>query len=228
VPRKFHAAAVEGGFRAGSYHCGFGNENASILGKRLAFLLFACVNGKWGGRLDASVELSHVVVNIRLGDQCVGSANVGDKVLEGDCIKSLGGIIESSIIHVVNGRSKLVACDGVDDDVGIPRLSFGKVGSMSCFACRGGSRWIDWILGRCCGGHDECGAVGLKVKNRVLEEAEMSFTMPPRARNGHEVGSKFLLEHLELLVGGLSCDAGESPMWHLGPDGLGRDSVQHS
>jgi hypothetical protein len=86
VPREFHAAAVEGGFRAGSYHRGFGNGNAGILGKRLEFLLFAQVNSKWEGRLDAGVELGHVVVNIRLGDQRVGSANVGDKVSEGDCI----------------------------------------------------------------------------------------------------------------------------------------------
>ncbi len=122
----------------------------------------------------------------------------------------------------------MVTCDGADDDVGIPHLSFGEVGGTSCFVCRGSGRWIDWILGRRHGGHNKCGAVLLKVKNRVLEEAEMSFTVSPRARNGHEVGGKFLLENLELLVGGLSCDAGESPMRHLGPDGLSRDSVQHS
>ncbi len=116
----------------------------------------------------------------------------------------------------------------MDDDVGIPCLLFGEVGGMSCFACRGGGRWIDWILGRCHSGHDECSAIALKLKNRVLEEAEMSFTVSPRARNGYVVGGKFLLENLELLVGGLSCDAGESPMWHLSPDGLGRDSVRHS
>ncbi len=86
APRKFHAAAVEGGFCASSYHRGFGNGNAGVLGERLAFLLFARVNGKWEGRLDAGVELVHVVVDIRLGDQCVGSANVGDKVSEGDRI----------------------------------------------------------------------------------------------------------------------------------------------
>ncbi len=39
-------------------------------------------------------------------------------------------------------------CDGADDDVGIPRLLFGEVGGMSCFVCRGGGRWIDWILGQ--------------------------------------------------------------------------------
>jgi hypothetical protein len=74
---------------------------------------------------------------------------------------------------------------------------------------------------------NERSAIALKVKNRVLEEAEMSFAISPRARNGHEIGGKFLLKNLELPVGGLSCDVGESPMCHLGPDGLGRDSVRH-
>ncbi len=78
------------------------------------------------------------------------------------------------------------------------------------------------------GGHEECGAFALKVKNKVLEEVEMSFAMSPRAKNGHEVGGKFLLKNLELLVGGLSCDVGEGPMWHLGPNGLSRDIVQNS
>jgi hypothetical protein len=74
----------------------------------------------------------------------------------------------------------------------------------------------------------ECGAVALEVKNWVLEEAKMSFSVFSRARNGHEVGGKFLLMNLELLVGGLSRDAGKSPVWHLGPDALGRDCVRHS
>ncbi len=86
MPCKFHATAVEGGFRAGSYHRGFGNGNAGVLGKHLAFFLSVHVNGKGEGRLNAGEELGHVVVDIRLGDQCVGSANVGDEVLEGDCI----------------------------------------------------------------------------------------------------------------------------------------------
>ncbi len=68
TPHKFHATAVEGSFLAGSYHHGFGNGNAGILGERLAFLLFVHVNSKWEGRLDAGVELGHVVVNIKLGD----------------------------------------------------------------------------------------------------------------------------------------------------------------
>jgi hypothetical protein len=65
----------------------------------------------------------------------------------------------------------------------------------------------------------------LEVKNRVLEEAKVSFPVASRTRNGHEVGKKFLFKNLEMFVGGFACNAGEGPIWHLGLDGLGRDSV---
>ncbi len=65
----------------------------------------------------------------------------------------------------------------------------------------------------------------LEVKNRVLKEAKVSFPMAPRRKNGHEVGGKFPFKNLELFVGGFTCNAGGGPVWHLGPDGLGRDSV---
>ncbi len=65
----------------------------------------------------------------------------------------------------------------------------------------------------------------MEVKNRVLEEAEVSFTMAPRTRNGHVVGGKFLFKNVELFVGGFAFNAGGGPIWHLGPDGLRRDSV---
>ena len=44
----------------------------------------------------------------------------------------------------------------------------------------------------------------MEVENRVLEEAEMSFAMAPRAGNGHEVGGKFLYDNGEEFVGRLS------------------------
>jgi hypothetical protein len=192
------------------------------------FFLFAHVDGKWEGSFDAGVQLGHVVVDVRLGDQCVGGSDVGDEVPEGYRLETLGGIVEQGIIYVVNCRCKLVACDGADDDVGIPCLAVGKVGSSSCFLRGCGSRWIERIFRWSSGQNDECGAVALEVKNWVLEEAKISFSVSPRARNGHEIGGEFLVKNLELLVGGLSHDAGECPVWHLDPDGLGRDSVRHS
>ncbi len=53
----------------------------------------------------------------------------------------------------------------------------------------------------------------------------MSFLVASRTRNGHEVGGKFLFKNLKLFVGGFACNADEGPIWHLSPDGLGRDSV---
>ncbi len=115
----------------------------------------------------------------------------------------------------------MVAGDGCHDQVCIPGLSFGKVDSAGCFVGGSSSRGIDGILRGSGHGDDKCFPVALIVEDRVLEEAEMSFTLSPRARNGHEVGNQFLLKNLELLVSGFSIDAGEGPMGHLGPYGLG-------
>ncbi len=65
----------------------------------------------------------------------------------------------------------------------------------------------------------------MELKKRVLEEAEVSFPVAPRTRNGHGIGSKFLFKNLKLFVDRFACNAGEGPIWHLDPDGLNRDSV---
>jgi hypothetical protein len=44
-----------------------GDGDSSISSEDLAFLLFPHVNGKGGGRVDAGVEVGHVVVQIRFG-----------------------------------------------------------------------------------------------------------------------------------------------------------------
>jgi hypothetical protein len=54
VPGKFHAATVEGGFCADGDHRCFRDWIAGVLGKRLTLFLFACVDSKWEGRLNAS------------------------------------------------------------------------------------------------------------------------------------------------------------------------------
>ena len=145
---------------------------------------------------------------------------MGGKIPEGNCIETLGGIVKHGSIYIIDSCHKLVVCDGANNDVSIPCLAVGKVGGSSCFLRGCGSRWIERIFRWRNGRNGECSAIALEVKNWVLEEAEMSFSVSPRARNGHEVGGKFLLENL-------SRDAGENPVWHLGPDGLGRDSVRH-
>jgi hypothetical protein len=67
----------------------------------------------------------------------------------------------------------------------------------------------------------------LEIKNRVLEEAEVSFAVAPRARNGHKIGGKVLFEGAKLLVIGLSRDVRENPVGHLGRDGLDRYRIRH-
>jgi hypothetical protein len=83
MPGKFKAATVEGGLCAGSDHSCFGDQNASLLGKRLTLLLFACVDSKWEGRFDAGDKFGHVVVNVGLGNHGICAANVSDKVAKG-------------------------------------------------------------------------------------------------------------------------------------------------
>jgi hypothetical protein len=83
APGKFHAATVEGGLCAGGDHCYFRDWNADILGECLTLLLFACVDGKWKGRFDAGDKFGHVVINVGLGNRCIGAANVSDEGCEG-------------------------------------------------------------------------------------------------------------------------------------------------
>jgi hypothetical protein len=148
APGKFHAATVEGGLCAGGDHRCFRGRNAGVLGERLTLLLFACVDSKWEGRCDASDKFCHVVVNVRLGYCCICAANVSDDVATGDCVETFGGVIKFCIINIVNGHRKLVMCDGVGDDVCVPRLAFGKVGSSSSFTSRISDGWIDGVFRR--------------------------------------------------------------------------------
>ncbi len=116
-----------------------------VQGKHVTFFLRACVDSKHEGRFYASVELGHVIVGLGLGDQGVGGTNVVD---ENPGQRSFGGIVERGIIEVLDCHRQLVPCDGADDDVSVPRLTFGEVGGSSCFARGCGSRWIEQILKR--------------------------------------------------------------------------------
>ncbi len=152
APGKFHATTVEGSLCAGGDHLCFGDRNAGILGKCLTLLLFASVDSKWEGRFDAGDKFGHVVVNVRLENCGICTANVSDKVAKGDHIETFGGVIEFCIIHIVNGCRELVACDCAEDDVCVPRLALGEVGSPSCVMRRSSSGRIDGIVRmRCIG-----------------------------------------------------------------------------
>ncbi len=153
APGKFHAATVEGGFCAGGDHSCIGDRNAEVFGKCLTLLLFACLDSKWEGRFDAGDKFGHVVFNVDLENCGICAANVCDKVAKGDCVETFGGVIEFCIIHIVDGCRELVACDCADNDVCVPRLALGKVGSPSGFMRRSSSGLNDGIVRRRCAGN---------------------------------------------------------------------------
>jgi hypothetical protein len=97
-----------------------------------------CACSKWEERFDSGDKSGHVVINIGLENHCIGAANVSDEATKGNCVETFGGVIKFRIVNTVDGSHKSVACDGVDDDVCVPRLVLGKVGSSSSFASRSG------------------------------------------------------------------------------------------
>jgi hypothetical protein len=189
APCKFHAATVDCSFGAGRYYGGLGDGDACVEHKGLALFLFASVGGKWECWVDAGGELGHVVVNIRLQNGRVGGSDVCDnKTLEGDHIGPFSGVIEGRVVYIIDGCHELVVCDGGYDKVGVPCLVFGKIGGSCLFAGGSSGGGIGKILGGSSRWYDECGPIALKVEDRVLEEAGVSFSVSPRARNGHVVG----------------------------------------
>ncbi len=147
APGKFHAATVEGGLCAGGDHRCFTDWNAGVLGKCLTLLLLACVDRKWEGRFNAGDKFGNNFVNVGLGNHGICAVNVHDKVAKGDRV-TFSGVVEFCIIHIVDGCRKLVACDCEDDDVCVPHLALGKVGSPSSFKHRSSSGRIDGIVRR--------------------------------------------------------------------------------
>ncbi len=104
------------------------------------------------------------------------------EVLEEDCVESFCGIIEGSVVYVINGHHKMVACDGGYNKVGVPCLLFGKVGGTCLFAGRSGGGGVDRILGGSCHRDVKCGPVALKVEDRVLEEGQGVLVHVPKGK----------------------------------------------
>ncbi len=153
TPGKFHAARVEGSLCAGNDHHCLRDWNAGNLDKCLTLLVFACVDSKWERRFDAGDKFGHVVVNVRLGNSGICAANVSDEIAKGDCIETFGGVIKFCTIHVIDGCHESVACDCADNNVCVPCLALGKIGSPSSFTSRSSSGRVDGIVRRCCAGN---------------------------------------------------------------------------
>jgi hypothetical protein len=108
--------------------------------------LFACVDSKWEGRFNAGDKFCNVFVNVGLRNCGICAENVRDKVAKGDHVETFSGVVEFCIIHIVDGCLELVACDYADNNVCVPHLALGKVGSPSGFMCRSSSGRIDGDL----------------------------------------------------------------------------------
>ncbi len=80
LPCKHHLLTVESMLGSGCNHHFFRDEHVCILCKGLALLLLAHVDGEWNVGIDSLFEIGDVVIEIRLDDLCVCSANAGDKL----------------------------------------------------------------------------------------------------------------------------------------------------
>ncbi len=62
------------------------------------FFLFARVDNKRKKCVDTSVELGHVVVDVRLQNGPIGGADVHNEITEGDPVEALGGAVEGGVV----------------------------------------------------------------------------------------------------------------------------------
>ncbi len=83
-----------------------------------------------------------------MGNCSIGAANVSDKVAKGDRVETFGGVIQFRLINIVNGHCKLVTCNCADNNVCVPRIALGKVGTPSGFVHRSSIEHIDGIVRR--------------------------------------------------------------------------------
>ncbi len=105
-----------------------GDGDSGIGSKDLTFLLFPHVNGKGGARVNARMEVSHVVIQIRLADLGVGVEDVHDESVVINGIETFSGVVKNGVVDIVNHCRELIACDGEDYLVGVLCLASGGIG----------------------------------------------------------------------------------------------------
>ncbi len=114
--------------------------------KDLAFLLFPSVDGEGKARIDARMEVSHVVIQIRLTDLGMGGEDVHDKGAEIDGVETFGGVVKNGVEEVIDCRHKLVAHVGEDFLVSVPSLVCSSVDGAQFLAfCRCSTNLDDWV-----------------------------------------------------------------------------------
>jgi hypothetical protein len=128
APGQRHAAAHQGVLGTCGDHGFVGDGDTGIGSKDLTFLLLPHVDGKGEARVDAGMEVGHVVIQIRLADLGIGFEDVHDKGAEIDSVETFGGVFKNGVVDVINCCRKLVACDSEDHLVGVPCLASSGVG----------------------------------------------------------------------------------------------------
>ncbi len=78
TPGQHHVAARQDVLGTCGDHGFVGDGDTGIGGKDLTFLLLPCVDSKGGASVDAGIEVSHVVIQIRLADLGIGVEDVHD------------------------------------------------------------------------------------------------------------------------------------------------------
>jgi hypothetical protein len=99
-----------------------------------------------------------MVIKIGLADLVICSADVGDKLPQGDHVEAFSWVIKGGIVNVVDGGCKFVLCDGVNNHVGRPSLaSRDLVGTLflmfGCIFCTSQDDGVGW---RCSRWNHEC------------------------------------------------------------------------
>ena len=126
-PVERHVATGDRVLGSGGDHELVGDRDSCIGGEDLALLLFAHVDGPRETRVDADVELGHVVVQVRLADLGVYGQDVLDQRAEVDTIESFRWIVKDSVVDNIDGSGELVSSDGEDEAVGSPCFARGNV-----------------------------------------------------------------------------------------------------
>ncbi len=130
APRQGHVSGGDGVFGPSGDHGSVGDGDAGVVCEYLAFFLLSGVHCQWQDRVDAGVEFHEVIIQVGLADLGIHHQDVCYKRTQMDTVEALVQIVQYGIVDVVDGGGKLVAGDGEDQVIGLPRPASGSVGGL--------------------------------------------------------------------------------------------------
>jgi hypothetical protein len=209
--------------------CGLiGDGDSGISCKDLVLLLFPCVDSKGEAQADARMEVSHVVIQIRLADLGIGGEDVHEEGAGIDGIETFDGVVKNGVVDVINCRRELVSHNGEDHLLCVPCLACSSVGDKQflVFGCCGAG-WDDLVGWRFNLWDVERLPVVSQVDGWILKKAKVPLAVSPQTGNSHEVSRQFADDHLDLFMDGFAKDTCEDGMRHLCLNLLGRNGIGH-